>query len=308
MLYLCGTSGFSYPQWKGSFYPEKIAPDAMLRYYAQRLPALEIDNTFYRLPRESVLAGWAEQVAGEFRFSLKASRRITHFKRLKDAEDETEYLLRVAQTLGPKLGAILFQLPPNMQKDRDRLARFLDLLPAPVPAVFEFRSPGWFEPDIHDLLRERGRPLCIVDRDEEEEEGGSDVLPATAPWGYLRLRRDAYDDAALRDWERRIAATGWNRAFVFFKHEDAGTAPALARRFLQLAGQEPETALAAAAGLAAPRAPAEATEAEVAPARKTSHDSSPAGIVSPLARAGTARKGPQKSPTTARARDREKRA
>ncbi len=249
MRYLAGTSGFSYKEWKGNFYAEKIAPDEMLRSYAGRLPSVEIDNTFYRLPRADVLAGWAGQVPEEFRFTLKASRRITHFKRLKNAEDETDYLLRVTQELGPKLGAILFQLPPDMKKDRDRLARFLDLLPAPVPAVFEFRGPSWFDSEILELLRAHGRPLCHVDggdgqtrnpeRSESSLDPGGGALTPTASWGYLRLRGEAYDDESLREWIRKISETGWERTFVFFKHEEAGVGPALAQRFLELA--EPAT-------------------------------------------------------------------
>ncbi len=238
MLYLAGTSGFSYKAWCGSFYPERIAPGEMLEYYAQRLPACEIDNTFYRMPRAEVLAGWASQVPADFRFAIKASRRITHFKRLKDAGEETAYLLRVVRELGPRLGGLLFQLPPNLKKDRDRLARFLDLLPAEVPAAFEFREPSWFEADTLELLRERGRPLCVVDGlDNAGAASGAAAAPAiaaTADWGYLRLRRESYDDDALRAWARGIAATGWTRALVFFKHEDEGAAPALARRFLDL--------------------------------------------------------------------------
>jgi uncharacterized protein YecE (DUF72 family) len=145
MLYLAGTSGFSYKPWVGRFYPRKIAAGDMLRFYGQRLPACEIDNTFYRMPRADVLAGWAAQVPEDFRFTIKASRRITHFKRLKDTAEETGYLLKVVQELGSRLGALLFQLPPNLKKDTDRLARFLDLLPAETPAAFEFREAGWFD-------------------------------------------------------------------------------------------------------------------------------------------------------------------
>lgn len=246
---MAGTSGFSYKEWKGSFYPETIAPAEMLRHYGERLPAVEIDNTFYRLPRAEVLAGWAAQVPDTFRFAIKASRRITHFKRLKDTEDETGYLLRVVRALGPKLGAILFQLPPNMKKDRDRLARFLDILPESIPAAFEFREAGWFDTDVLDLLRERGRALCVVEGDEGEDEAQPALeagIPATASWGYLRLRRAAYDDAGLTRWARSIAETGWESALVFFKHEDGGAAPAFAARLLAIASGESGPSAAAA--------------------------------------------------------------
>jgi uncharacterized protein YecE (DUF72 family) len=247
---LAGTSGYSYKEWKGNFYPEKIAPDAMLAHYGARLPAVEIDNTFYRLPRADVLAGWAGQVPERFRFAIKASRRITHFKRLKDAEDETSYLLRVVRALGPKLGAVLFQLPPNLKKDRDRLARFLDTLPESAPAAFEFREPSWFDEDILALLRERNRTLCVVDGDDAD---AAEVTPfhghlaRTAGWGYLRLRRESYDDDALRSWAQRIADVGWSHALVFFKHEDAGAAPAFAARFLEIASANDAAAAAATA-------------------------------------------------------------
>jgi uncharacterized protein YecE (DUF72 family) len=293
---LAGTSGFSYKEWKGTFYPEKIAPTEMLRHYAERLPAVEIDNTFYRLPRADVLAGWAAQVPAAFRFSIKASRRITHLKRLKDTEDETSYLLRVTRALGPKLGAILFQLPPNMKRDRDRLARFLDILPESAPAAFEFREESWFEQEIVELLRERGRPLCLVDRADDETCGADqrNAIVATAGWGYLRLRRETYDDAALRDWAQRIEATGWEQVNVFFKHEDAGAAPALALRFLEVAGT-PGGALVVTASTPIP---ALEGEAEV----------SDAGAATPVVEGVPARKGPRPSSAPGTVRTRKKSA
>ena len=228
-----GTSGFAYKEWKGAFYPEDLANDRMLAFYAGELPAVEINNTFYRLPREGVLARWAEEVPDGFRFVIKASQKITHYKRLKDTDSETGYLLSALGALGAKLGAVLFQLPPNLKCDLPRLEAFLDLLPGTLAAAFEFRHPSWAEGGVREVLAARKVALVAADTDEEPWAG---ELPGTAPWGYLRLRRQDYDDAALAEWHRRIAATGWREAFVFFKHEDEAAGPRMARRFLELAG------------------------------------------------------------------------
>jgi uncharacterized protein YecE (DUF72 family) len=232
MTLYVGTSGYSYKEWKGSFYPEKIPAKEMLPYYASRLPAVEINNTFYRLPQPTVLENWKEQVPPSFRFSVKASQRITHFKRLKEVAEETKYLLDTAAALADRLGPILFQLPPNMKKDLPRLQAFLDCLPTGTRATFEFRHPTWFEDDVLEVLSEKNYPLCISDTDD---------LPAThidrtADWGYLRLRRVNYSPDTLAEWMKRIRDQGWNDAFVFFKHEDEGTGPRLAGEFLTLAG------------------------------------------------------------------------
>jgi uncharacterized protein YecE (DUF72 family) len=230
-----GTSGYSYKEWKGSFYPEKLPASRMLAYYAERLPAVEINNTFYRLPKPSVLESWASQVPAAFRFAVKASRRITHMKRLVDAGDETGFLLRSVESLGERLGALLFQLPPTLRLDLPRLERFVELLPAGTPAAFEFRHASWREPAVRDLLRARGFAWCDADMDEEpaaELAGGER--------GYLRLRRSDYSDADLADWALRVRSRGWSQACVFFKHEDAGAGPRLAARFLALASETPE--------------------------------------------------------------------
>ncbi len=230
---LCvGTSGYSYKEWKGTFYPEKLPAADMLGYYATQLPAVEINNTFYRLPKASVLESWAAQVPEDFRFSLKASRRITHLKRLKDAAEETDYLLRTAQTLGDRLGVILFQLPPFLKKDLARLEAFTALLPEGTRAVFEFRDPSWFDDDVLACLRGKGCALCASDTDEEPQE----ALLSTAGFGYLRLRRSAYPPDALAAWAARIRSQPWQEASVFFKHVDDGAGPALARQFLDVAG------------------------------------------------------------------------
>ncbi|MGH7783693.1 MAG: DUF72 domain-containing protein [Candidatus Binatia bacterium] len=228
-----GTSGYSYKEWLGSFYPERLSAKEMLRFYASRLPAVEINNTFYRLPKESVLLSWAEQVPAAFRFVLKAPQRITHVKRLKEAGAEVEYLFRVATVLGATAAAILFQLPPNLKKDIERLKNFLSLLPNDGNVAFEFRHPSWFDDEVFACLRARNCALCNADTDEKE----SRDLIATATWGYVRLRRSEYSGADLLDWKERILSQPWDHAYVFFKHEDEGIGPKLAGEFI---GQAPE--------------------------------------------------------------------
>jgi uncharacterized protein YecE (DUF72 family) len=226
---LTGTSGFSYKEWKGSFYPEDLADSGMLRYYASRLPAVEINNTFYRMPRAALLESWAEQVPDGFAFALKASQQITHRKRLKEAAEAVSYFLSVATTLGDRLGPVLFQLPPNFKKDVPRLRDFLALLPPASRSAFEFRHESWFDDEVFDALRSAGAALCWA----EDEELATPTRP-TAGWGYLRLRRQDYGDADLASWAERIREQSWSDAYVFFKHEDSGTGPALARRFVTL--------------------------------------------------------------------------
>ncbi len=229
MRIAAGTSGFSYSAWKGPFYPKDLPNARMLQYYATRLPAVEINNTFYRMPKASMLASWAEQVPEGFRFALKASRRITHFSRLRDCAEETDFFVRTARTLGPRLGAILFQLPPNLKADLARLEAFLESLPSDVPAVFEFRHDSWREPAVHAALRARGRGLVHVD---DEESGPGAELVCTAPLAYLRLRRETYAAADLAAWAAQVRALPVRDCLVFFKHEDAGAGPRLAEAFL----------------------------------------------------------------------------
>jgi uncharacterized protein YecE (DUF72 family) len=229
-----GTSGYSYREWKGSFYPEKLPAKEMLSYYATRLPAVELNNTFYRLPQKSMMESWKEQVPANFRFSIKASQRITHFKRLKDVEAETQYLLDTAAALEDRLGVVLFQLPPNMKKDLPRLETFLACLPATTRAAFEFRHQTWFEDDVLAALRSRNHALCISDTDDMPVSH----VDRTSDWGYLRLRRVVYSEADLKVWLERVRDQKWGDAFVFFKHEDEGTGPKLAAQFIELALQE----------------------------------------------------------------------
>ena len=226
-----GTSGYSYKEWKGNFYPEDLPAKEMLSYYSRRLPAVEINNTFYRLPQATMIENWRAQVPDEFRFSIKATQRITHIKRLNNVTEETKYLLDTSGLLGERLGVVLFQLPPNMKKDSGRLKSFLELLPSDARAAFEFRNETWFDDETFDLLREKDRALVVSDTDDKPL---SEII-STAGWGYLRLRRTAYDENDLADWMKRVEDQKWKDAFVFFKHEDEGVGPKLAARFLELA-------------------------------------------------------------------------
>ncbi len=218
-----GTSGFSYKEWKGSFYPEDLPDSGMLRHYASRLSAVEINNTFYRMPRAALLGSWAEQVPDGFVFALKASQQITHRKRLKDAGEAVSYFFNVATTLGDRLGPVLFQLPPNLKKDLPRLKDFLGCLPPASRSAFEFRHESWFDHEVFEALRGAHSALCWA-----EDEDLATPREPTADWGYLRLRRADYGDPELAAWADRIRAQAWTEAFVFFKHEEEGTGPRLA--------------------------------------------------------------------------------
>jgi uncharacterized protein YecE (DUF72 family) len=225
-----GTSGYSYKAWLGSFYPERLAAKEMLRFYALRLPSVEINNTFYRLPKENLLQSWVEQVPADFRFVLKAPQKITHIKRLKDAESEVDYLFRVATVLRSNMGAILFQLPPQLRKDLPRLQNFLAILPKDRAVAFEFRHASWFEDEVFACLREHNAALCTADMEQAE---GTNLV-ATATWGYVRLRRPEYSHADLVNWREQILSQPWEHAFVYFKHEDEGIGPKLAAEFRDL--------------------------------------------------------------------------
>ena len=224
-----GTSGFAYKEWKGSFYPKDLADAKLLDFYGGQFGAVEINNTFYRMPRASVLEDWAARVPADFRFVLKASRQITHLKRLKEKQP-LHYLLEASEALGAKRGPFLFQLPPNMKKDAERLREFLAWLPREVRAAFEFRHASWFDDEVFAALRERNVALCIAETEAEE---GAVQTPfvATADFGYLRLRKVAYGPGELDAWLARIREPAWGDVFVFFKHEDEGTGPKLAKQF-----------------------------------------------------------------------------
>jgi len=226
-----GTSGYSYKEWKGSFYPEKLAAKDMLPYYATRLSSVELNNTFYRLPQPSMVESWKAQVPDNFRFSVKASQRITHFKRLKDAGDVTRDMLEVVSALDDRLGVVLFQLPPNMKKDVERLEAYLQELPENLKIAFEFRHPSWFDDDVLQLLRNKNRALCVSDTDDLP----TSHIEKTSDWGYLRLRRVQYEKPQLVAWVDRIRKQEWKETYVFFKHEDEATGPRLAAEFVGLA-------------------------------------------------------------------------
>ena len=228
---LAGASGYSFKEWKGTFYPDKMKPEDMLAHYCGRLPTVEINNTFYRMPKTSVLESWAGTAPEGFRFSIKASRRITHMSRIK-AESSAEplgYLYKNLAALGPKRGPVLFQLPPNLKKDLPRLQEFLALLPAEHHAAFEFRNDTWFDDDVYAALKGAGAALVLSER----EDNAPPPLVETAPWGYVRLRLETYTEEDLKKWAERLAATGWRETFVYFMHEP--TAPAYAASLMRAA-------------------------------------------------------------------------
>jgi uncharacterized protein YecE (DUF72 family) len=228
---LAGASGYSFKEWKGDFYPADIKAEAMLSWYAARLPTVEINNTFYQMPKVSVLENWAGATPEAFRFAIKASRRITHMARLKadSAADSVAFLYKNLGTLGAKRGPVLFQLPPFMKKDLPRLDEFVKLLPPGHGAAFEFRNDSWFDDEVYALLKSVGASLCLSER----EDNAPPPLVETAPWGYVRLRLESYSSEDLRGWAERLSATGWREIYVYFMHEP--TAPAYARTLLSFA-------------------------------------------------------------------------
>jgi uncharacterized protein YecE (DUF72 family) len=227
-----GTSGWNYTEWRGSFYPRDMKPAGMLAYYGERFSTVEVNNTFYRMPTAGTVQGWAAVVPASFRFVLKAPQRITHFARLRAVDGPVRVFCDTARLLGPRLGPLLFQLPPNFRIDTGRLADVLARLPPDVRAAFEFRNPTWFSDEVYTRLAARNAALCIADNDD-----GATPAVATADWGYLRLRATGYADDDLRGWLATMRRIGerWREAFVFFKHEDAGMGPALAARLMALA-------------------------------------------------------------------------
>ena len=225
-----GTSGFSYAEWKGNFYPEKMAPKDMLHFYAERFPTVEINNTFMRMPTERLLQGWADQVPENFTFAIKAPRLLTHIKRLKECGEPLARLLQVVAPLGPRRGPVLFQLPPNLKKDLPRLKDFFAGTPERGRVAVEFRHASWFDDEVFEFLRGLGAALCVADTGEEPVT----PLVATTDWGYLRLRRENFSDEELRDWARRIREQPWSEANVFLKHEEEGKGPKLAARLTEI--------------------------------------------------------------------------
>jgi uncharacterized protein YecE (DUF72 family) len=236
MQFFIGTSAYSVSKWKGSFYPPKLPQKEMLRFYAGRFSTVEINNTFYKFPTESMMQSWAAEVPSSFRFVLKARQSITHFKRLKNAEDQTDDFLKIALLLKKRLGPILFQLPPNFKKDVPRLDAFLDHVAGRARLAFEFRHESWLDDEVFDCLRVHSAALCLADADDLPSTG----LVRTANFGYIRLRRESYTDRSLKAWLKKIESQKWKEAFIFFKHEDTGTGPKFAARLLELIGPEPK--------------------------------------------------------------------
>src|SRR5262245_17553778 len=227
---LAGASGYSFKEWKGAFYPDDIKPDGMLAWYSARLPTVEINNTFYRMPKTSMLEHWAATAPAEFRFAIKASQRITHHARLKpEAAENLGYLYRNLAALGDKRGPVLFQLPPNLKKDVPRLTAFLALLPSDHRASFEFRNETWFDDEVYAVLKGAGAALVLSER----EDNAPPPLVETAAWGYVRLRLEEYSEADLSQWGRTLLATSWREIFVYFMHEP--TAPGYAKTLMKLA-------------------------------------------------------------------------
>jgi uncharacterized protein YecE (DUF72 family) len=220
-----GTSGYNYPEWKGSFYPADLPAKKMLPYYAERFPTVEINYTFYRMPTEKLVAGWAEQVPSPYRFTLKAPRRITHDSRLKDAGDAVARFCEVAATLGDKLGTLLFQLPPFLRKDLALLDAFLPLLPSGIRAAFEFRHVSWLDEEVFGRLADRNISVCIADSEKL-----STPVRITADYAYFRLRDEGYQPDDIKRWADTIAtSTASSRdVFVYFKHEESGKGPEFA--------------------------------------------------------------------------------
>lgn len=231
---IVGTSGFSYKEWKGSFYPEDLPASKMLSFYADHFGSVEINNTFYRMPEAKTLEKWAAEVPDGFTFVLKAPQRITHQKKLANVEDDVRWFVEVAGALGPKLGPLLFQLPPYLRKDVEKLRTLLALVPRERRVALEVRHASWVDEEVHEALRERDAALCLADTDEVADPEA--LVVRTASWGYLRLRRTDYSDEQLAAWRDRIVRQSWSEAYVFFKHEDEGKGPAFAKRFLALTG------------------------------------------------------------------------
>jgi uncharacterized protein YecE (DUF72 family) len=228
-----GTSGYNYPEWKGSFYPEKFPAAKMLSYYAERFTTVEINYTFYRVPNAKILAGWDGETPPGFRLTLKAPKRITHIARLRDCAELVEYFLKTAATLGPKLGALLFQLPPYFRKDLTVLDEFLRLLRPEIQAAFEFRHASWMDAEVFARLRAANVALCVAD-----SEKFTTPVEITAPYGYFRLRDEGYTPEDLARWAGVIRASAGHCSdvYVYFKHEEAGIGPQFARTLLEALG------------------------------------------------------------------------
>ncbi len=289
MQILAGTSGFSYAEWRGRFYPEGLPNDQMLRFYSQRLPSVEINNTFYRMPKPEMLAAWGEEAPASFTFALKATRRITHQQKLADVESDVQHFFDVASALGDKLGPVLFQLPPFLKKDLGVLRAFLPLVPSGRRAALEFRHPSWFSEDVYAALAEKNVALVGGDLEEFEK---SPPLVATADFGYLRLRRLDYEPGSIADWGTRIGAQGWQAVYAYFKHEALG--PMFAEALLcSMSGRPMADLSAVRASIAAPSQKPKSTRAasskgSKSPSAAPSKSPGPRASKSPVARASKA--------------------
>lgn len=235
-----GTSGYNFPEWKGSFYPPKLPSAKWLKFYAQQLGTVEINYTFYRMPNAKTIAGWDAATPEGFTFVLKAPQRITHFARLRNIDEPLRVFLDIVRKLNAKLGPVLFQLPPNFKKDVARLGDLLTQFPTDVRAACEFRHASWWSDDVYELLRSTNTALCIADTEE-----GTTPSVATADFGYVRLRDAGYSEGQLVEWLEKLRQMGasWTEAFVFFKHEDQGIGPKLAAQLTSLSrSADPDTA------------------------------------------------------------------
>jgi uncharacterized protein YecE (DUF72 family) len=226
-----GTSGYNYPEWRGTFYPEKFAAAKMFAYYAERFHTVEINATFYRMPTEKTATGWRDQAGPGFTYAMKAPRTITHDRRLKDCRDALDFFCASARILGPALGSLLFQLPPNFKCDLDRFSTFLEWLPSDIRCAFEFRHDSWLTEEVYVRLRERNAALCIADFGDR-----TTPIEVTARHGYFRLRDEGYGPADLEQWAGRVLARSadWDDAFVYFKHEEEGKGPEFAKAFVEM--------------------------------------------------------------------------
>ena len=233
-----GTSGYNYPEWKGTFYPEKLPAAKMLPYYSERFPTVEINYTFYRAPNEKILEGWNKATPERFKLTLKAPKRITHDARLRECGDRVRQFLETAATLGPKLGALLFQLPPNLKKDLALFDAFLDSFPPRVCAAFEIRHPSWLDEEVYARLRARNLALCVADSEKL-----STPVEMTADYGYFRLRDEGYTADDIGRWADVIQdkAGACGEVFVYFKHEESGKGPEFARLLMERLGAPPQT-------------------------------------------------------------------
>lgn len=232
-----GTSGFQYAEWKGTFYPEDLPTAKMLAYYAERFTTTEINYTFHRIPSEKTIDGWCAATPARFKFSLKAPQKVTHFAKLRNCSDTLQYFYGVISSLERKLGPVLFQLPPGLKKDPQLLEAFLHDMPPGMRAAFEFRHESWLDDETYSLLRAKNVALCIADSEKL-----STPPRATADYGYLRLRREDYQDADVTRWAELIGAQSgaWSDAFIYFKHEESGIGPKLAQQMMQILGADPQ--------------------------------------------------------------------